>query len=431
MALMRLGVFAGLTGVLLFSSGCGVDSPGKAQTQPDRTAAVDVAVAREATIDPVQEFTGTTLPYREVSLKAQIEGQLLNIAVDVGDSVQAGQVVAQLDDQLLAAAVAEAQAEVAARESEVASLRAEVDDARAQVEQARLELEQRRSDAQRQAQLLESGATAAQTAESAQTEVGIAEQAVRSAQQQVQNRQLATSAAQRRIAVQQALVAQEEARRSYAVLLSPVTGAVLSREIEPGDLAQPGTEILSIGDFRQVKVSVQISERELAGVQVGQTARVQLDALPGRSFLGRVSRISPAADPTARLVPVEVTLANPDERIGSGLLARVSFGTQNEAEVVVPETAISAGQQRRGGGADRSEDSAEPRTATLFVVERQGEASTVVARDVQLGDRADGQVEVLSGLAAGEQFVVRSSGELKNGSPVRVSFISESGQSES
>jgi HlyD family secretion protein len=424
MILTRLGLFAGLSGLLL-CSGCDFNTPSKAQPQPDRTAAVDVAVARKGTIDTPQEFTGTTLPYREVSLKAQIEGQLLDVAADVGDAVQAGQVLAQLDDQLLTAAVVEAQAEVAARESEVSSLRAEVNDAQAQVEQARLELQQSRSDAQRQAQLLDSGATSAQDAETAQTAVGIAEQAVRSAQQQVQNRQLAATAAARRIAVQQALVAQEEARRSYAVLRSPVTGSILSRALEPGDLAQPGTEILRIGDFRQVKVSVQISERELAGVQVGQPARVRLDALPGRSFLGRVSRISPAADPTARLVPVEVTLPNPDDRIGSGLLARVSFGTQNEAQVVVPETAISAGQEQRSEGRSEERSKSEPQTATLFVVNRQEQGATVEARKVELGDRADGQVEVLSGLATGERFVVRSSGELKNGSAVKISLISE------
>jgi HlyD family secretion protein len=130
-------------------------------------------------------------------------------------------------------------------------------------------------------------------------------------------------------------------------------------------------------------------------------------------------------------------LPNPDERIGSGLLARVSFGRQQMEQVTIPEAAITAGRERRGqanqnrpeqGESEQSRSQpseTQPQTATLFVVNRQGEKSTVVARKVQLGDRANGQVEVLSGLNEGESFVVRSGGELKEGAAVRLSVISQ------
>jgi HlyD family secretion protein len=417
-----------IAGLLLFSTGCRSIDP-KAQTssvqtqEQEKPVAVDVAIAIIAQLEKAQEYSGTTLPYREISVRSQVEGQILDLAVDVGDSVRKGQIIARLDDELLTAAVIEAEAEVSARQAEVASRQAEIDNARTQVERSRLELQQAEADAARLEKLASQGALAQQEAEIARTEAGTAKQALKSAQQQVLNRQEAARAAQRRITAQKALVAQAKRRQSYTTLTATVNGSVLERVLEPGDLAQPGSEILRLGDLSQIKVEVQISELQLDGIRLGQTARVRLDAFGDRSFSGRVTQISPAADPTARLVPIEVTIPNQDRRIGSGLLARVSFESPKAQQVVVPEIAIQTSSSRR----DRLQTESSSQTATIFVINGSKEKPTVEARTVKLGDRLDARIEILSGLEPGERFVVRSSGELKDGDPVRLSFISEEG----
>ncbi|MCU0517273.1 MAG: efflux RND transporter periplasmic adaptor subunit [Oscillatoria sp. Prado101] len=437
----RLVAFAGL---LAAASGCGwlPKEAADAQTRAPRAerpagaTPVDVAIARTGTLSEPLESTGTTLPVREVSLRPQVEGKLLELNADVGDTVQKGQVLARLDDALQMSAVVGAEAELAARKSEVARAEAEVSNARTKVEEARLQLQQAQADANRLEQLYKEGAVSAQAAEQERTAARTAEQALRSAQMQVATQQQAVAAAQGRVVAGEAILAQVRERLSYAVLTSPIAGTVLQRVTEPGNLVQPGSEILKIGDFSQVKVAVDVSELELSNIRVGQRVRVKLDAYPQESFTGEVTRISPAADPQARRVPVEVTISNSSGKIGSGLLARVSFQSRQAERVLVPLKALEAGGTGRGGAGEQGSKGAgelkdrgalEQRSSegVVFVVSGEGKEVKVSARSVQLGERANGQVEILSGLSAGERFVSRAGKPLKDGEAVKLSILSE------
>ncbi len=423
--LMGLIHCLGIGLILFVPLGCSIADSQEAQTesrevkQQQQVASVDVAIARVEQLETTAEYTGTTLPNRQVAVRSRIEGQILDITVDVGDTVQKGQIVAKIDDNLLNYEVAEAEAELAALQAEVASLEAEANDATTAVERSRLELQQAQADASRSEQLYRQGAITKQSLELAQTELGTATQTMRSAQQQVANQIAAVNAAQRRVNAQQALLNQVQRRQSYTTLTSSVNGSVLERLLEPGDLAQPGEEILHLGDLSPIKVEVQISELELNNIRQGQPAEVRLDAFGDRTFTGRVSQISPVADPTARLIPIEVTIPNADKRIGSGLIARVSFESPTQPQVVIPEAAIQVASSQK------NKTNTNPSTATIFVVNNKGEQAKVEARSVTIGKSIDHRLEILSGLKPGEEFVIRSSKELKDRDKVRLSFISE------
>ncbi|WP_248277761.1 efflux RND transporter periplasmic adaptor subunit [Brasilonema sp. UFV-L1] len=434
---------ASVLGVGLLTAGCGSLPKESAEAQSQRREGkqqgggaipVDASIARTGVLREEPEYTGTTNPFRTVSLRSRVEGQLLTLNVDVGDALKQGQILAQVDDNLLRTAQNQAEAELAALKSEVARAQAQISNVRAEVEKARAELVQAQADSQRQQQLLKEGAIAQQTAQQARTEAQTAAQVLRANQERVRTEQQALAAAQGRVVAQQAVVAEAKERRSYTRLTSPVTGAVLEKVTEPGNFLQAGNEVLRIGDFSRVKVVVQVSELELGKVRVGQPVKVQLDAFPNQTYSGQVTRISPAADTTARLIPVEVVIPNNDGKIGSGLLARVNFQTQTQAQIVIPETALQEeGTKRQGGQGDKeksassSGSSSQPskRQGTVFVVTQAGDKVTVTARAVTLGERADGNVEVLSGLRAGERFVTRSGKPLKNGDTVGLSILSE------
>ncbi len=426
-------------GIGLLTASCGSLPKESAEAQSQQPGGgergggtpVDAAIARTDSLQTQPEYTGNTTPFRIVSVRSQVEARLLALNLDVGDTVKLGQNVGRLDDAILLTELKQAEAELAALKSEVARATNQVSNARADVERARLEVVQAQADSKRQQDLFKAGAIAEQTAQQARTQAQTAAQALRAAQEQVRTEQQAVAAAQGRVLAQQALVAQTKERRSYARLTSPITGVVTEKVTEPGNLLQAGSEVLKIGDFNRVKVVVQVSELELAQIQVGQSVQVRLDAFPNETLIGRVTRISPAADATSRLIPVEVVIPNNQGKIGSGLLARVNFETQAQQRVVVPQTAIQkqAGAAKGAGAAKRAGGEQENPSGTLFVVKDTDGKTKVAARAVTLGKRVDGKVEILSGLQAGERYVVRSGQPLKDGASVRLSILSETAES--
>jgi RND family efflux transporter MFP subunit len=423
-----LVTIAPLTALSLLT-GCNISQRADAQAQApqsrpaDAPASVETAVAETGSLQDAIAYTGTTQPAREVALRSQAEGRLLDLTVNVGDPVGRGQTIGQVDDRLLLAQVNQERANVASLQAEVAQAQAEVSDARTLVDQARIELQQAQADADRLESLAREGAITIQAAEQARTQANTAQQALRSAQEQVRTRLRAVEAAQGRVSAQQATLAEVQARKNFSVLTAPINGTVVQRTVEPGDLVQPGGEVVRLGDFSQVKVVVQVSELELGRIRVGQTANVQLDAFPNQQFRGEVIRISPAADPTARQIPVEIVIPNSEGAIGSGLLARVQFPTGGGDRVIIPESALTV------SGEGSAEQAGAGSQVTLFVVEGEGQDARAVVRSVEIGSRENGRVEVLSGLQAGEAFVVRSSQPLQEGQPVQFSILSERGQS--
>lgn len=377
-----------------------------------RVTAVDVAIARTGWLRPEVIYTGNTLPLRTVSVRSRLEGRLLTLNLDVGDQVKKGQNIGQLDDILLVTSLQQAEAELAALQSEVARAKTQVTSAQTQAETARLELLQATSTAQRQQKLLLAGAISQQQAEEATTAATIARERLKATQEQIGTEQQAVAALQSRVLAQTAVVAQTKERRSYTRLISPIEGVVTQKLTEPGNILQAGNEVLKIADFSRVKIQLQVSELELSQIQIGQLGEVSLDALPNQSLTGKVTRISPAADANGRFIPVEVIIRNPNGKIGSGLLARVKFTSPTPQRVIVSQMAVQSLKKNH-------------QSAQIFTIAEVAGNSKVSERIVRIGNKADGNVEILSGLKPGEKYVVRSSRPLKSGQAVVTSALSE------
>jgi HlyD family secretion protein len=404
--------------LLWLSAGCSFErqsnaqpagGPGGRGDRPEQPPLVEIATATLQNSTTAPGYTGTTAPLKIVALRSRVEGQLLDLSVDVGDGVTKGQSLVRLDQNLLVTDYNEAIAELASRKFEVNEAEAELAQVVAQVEQAKAQLKQAATDAARFKDLANSGAVSEQAGEVAATQKVTAEKILQATQQQINIRQQAIAAAEGRVSAQRAIVNQTTERLNYTVLRSPLGGVVLSKTVEAGDVIQSGQALLEIGDLSGIKIEIQISDRELNQFSLGQDVSVNLDAFPGETFQGEVTRISPVADAAARLIPIEITIANPGNQISSGLLARVSGTGGATQTVLVPESAILQKNSQ----------------VIVFMPKQMGETLSVEARTVQVGKTDNGFVEIISGLTAGDTYIVNSDRPLESGQTVRKSLLSD------
>ena len=195
---------------------------------------------------------------------------------------------------------------------------------------------------------------------------------------------------------------QAETRRSDTVLVSPISGFVTARNMDPGSMASPSQPVLTLQAMRQVWVTAPLPEEISRKIQLGQVAQVKLDAMPNRIFVGRVVQINPAADPGSRQFNVRIGLDNSRGFLKPGMFARVTLTTDRRTGVIsIPREAV---QNTKDG-------------SIAVVVSGEGDAKH---RPITLGVSDPKGFEVLSGLQPGEKVVILSGAPVRDGTKVRV-----------
>ncbi|NQU11241.1 efflux RND transporter periplasmic adaptor subunit [bacterium] len=190
-------------------------------------------------------------------------------------------------------------------------------------------------------------------------------------------------------------------RFNDATIRSPLTGRAGARLISPGNVIDTDQILVTVVETDPMKLDFAVPERFLPQLQVGQQADVIVAALPGRTFTGEVYLIDPQINPSTRMARLKARVPNPDGLLRDGLFANVTLITGTRAEaVVVPEQALVPQIDK----------------VIVFVVE-DGQARR---REVRLGARLPGEVEIVDGLQAGEPVVTSGQQKLRDQMPVQV-----------
>jgi RND family efflux transporter MFP subunit len=180
-------------------------------------------------------------------------------------------------------------------------------------------------------------------------------------------------------------------------LHAPLDGYVLKRTIEVGTLVAAGTPAFSVGDLRSVEVVFGVPDVQVAAMKMGAPQSVNVEAVPGKTFRGQITRVAQSADPSSRVFEVEVTIPNPDGQLKSGMIASLQVTSAPAATgAFVPLNAVVRPPGQTAGYA-------------VFVVEDRGGRQFARLRPVRLGDIRGDLIEVAAGLQGGERVIVRGS----------------------
>lgn len=338
-----------------------------------------------------------------VQVSAQTAGVAVAVAVDEGDEVRAGDLLVQLDDTELRAGVAQAQAVVAQAEAQVAQLRSVgVVVARARLDQADTSLDRAADALDRARELGAQGAIARVELEEAERVEGVAraQQVTAAAQRRATApRGVDSQAALASLQLAQAALVAVEARLAQRRILAPRQALVLTRSVEPGDMVQPGRVLLVLAAGAEAAQLVfQADERNLAIIDVGQAAVASADAYPDRVFAGVLSYIAPSIDAARGSVEVRVSMAEVPDYLKPDMTVSIDVTVARRSDVLTIDADAVHG--------------AATRTPWTWVVED----GRLVRREVTLGLRGSGSLEVRSGLEPGTAValpgeVVQSAGQ--------------------
>lgn len=187
------------------------------------------------------------------------------------------------------------------------------------------------------------------------------------------------------------------------VLRSPISGVITARNYDKGDMFGMGQPIFTVQQITPVKLLVAISESEYTKVKKGQKVTLVVDALPGESFDGTISRLYPTMDAATHTFNVEVKVPNYNRRLRPGMYAKVTVNFGKNNSVIIPDKAVV----RQQGAGDKF----------VYIL---NEDNTVTFKKVSLGVRLGNEYEVLSGVQEGERVVTDGQLRIRDGVEVEV-----------
>ena len=371
-------------------------------TRP-KTVAVDVLGARREDVQLSVVASGRVLAPARVEVGATITGRVQRVAVREGARVAAGELLVQLEQQELNAAITQARAardRARARVQSVATLA--LPNARESQTQAEWNVSLAEREYQRSQELAAKGFISQSRVDEAERQVQVARSQLASAKSQVSAQSARGGEAMQardQLAEAEAALQLAQAKLMQTEIRAPAAGVVLERLTEPGDIAQPAKRMMTLALDGPSRLIVQVDEKNLPLIERGRTALAAADAFPNERFEAVIAYISPGVDASRGTVELRLDIPKPPAFLKSDMTVAIDLtGPLLKQALIIPADAIRQLQS----------------DAPYVLLMRDAVATRV---NVRTGAQTQGRVQILDGVAPGDRVIV--SREVEAGAHVR------------
>ena len=371
---------------------------GEAQENEQALPRIEVIEVGRSSGQSELQLPGSIQAVTEAPILARADGYIQRRMVDIGDRVQAGQTMAEIEAPELDQQVSQAKASVQQAQAALQQAQAALDQAVANLEQGKTNLELARVTARRWSGLAEQGIVSRQDNDQYQAQYQSQSAGVQALEKAIAAQRGNVAAAEANVAAAEANVARLDDMQKYRVVKAPFDGVVTMRNVDVGALVNAGNTLLfRIAQTDTLRTYINVPQTNASSIRVGQSARLSVSNLPGRSFTGTVARTANSLDPTSRTMLVEIQVPNASGALLPGMYTQVDLSnTRTNPPLLVPGDALVV----RADGTQ------------VAVVRPDG---TVHLQKVQLGRDYGDRLEVLSGLQPGDRIIANPGDTAREG----------------
>lgn len=347
------------------------DAKAEAAPAPTTVGTENVVVVSLAELASGPAISGNLQAAQEATVRAQISGTVLQTLVDEGSRVSTGTLLARIDDRTI--------------RDQYLSARSAVTSAQSAADVAQRNME-------RNERLATAGAIADRDLETSRSQ---------------------NVAAQSQLADAKARLTLQEKQLADAQIRAPFNGIVSKRQVNGGDVVQPGGEMFTVVDPTSMRLEASVPASQLSAIKLGAPVAFSVSGYPDRAFTGKITRVNPIADPTTGQVRVVVSLPNSGNNLVGGLFAEGRVASERRNALVAPTSAVDV-------------TGIKP-----FVIRLKDGKVERVEVELGLRDEESERVEIKNGLTKGDTLLVGAARGISPGTPVRVSSPSDTPASKS
>ncbi len=364
--------------------------------------AVEALVVKSEEKSLGDSYKATLEAYQQGIVTSKMAAKVVNVSVENGQYVNAGDTIATLDDQDIQNSIKTAQSQINSAEQQIKTAEQQVNTAETSMEKYKLNLDDAQRNYDRQKTLFDGGAISKTDLEAAETKLNNAKADYNSGNASIESAKAGVGTAKANVETQKVNLEKYQSDLANTVIKAPISGVISDKVLNVGQMASQGAALAKVNDISSVYATIQVPQGKIGGVQIGQAATITVDG-SDKTYNGTVQTIDSAADATTRVFNCKIKIDNSDKSLLPGIFAKAQLiSDQKTQALTVPINALV------GNEGDYS----------VFI----NDNGTAKKQKVTIGETNQNSVEITDGIKDGDQVICTNTSTIQDGSEVDVAI---------